>query len=78
MPDLIGKAKDAMGKKEDKDAQPGNKVEGGADNAANDRMSSKCSFSLSVHLRTSSPSHGSDTHPPPNQYINTSLPKSYC
>ena len=39
MPDLIGKAKDAMGKKEDKDAQPGNKVEGGADNAANDRMS---------------------------------------
>lgn len=37
MPDLIGKAKDAMGKHEDKKAQPGDGVEKKADDAANQR-----------------------------------------
>lgn len=37
MPDLIGKAKDALGKHEDKKAQPGDGVEKKADDAANQR-----------------------------------------
>lgn len=37
MPDLIGKAKDALGKHEDKKAQPGDGVERKADDAANQR-----------------------------------------
>ncbi|CAK4031041.1 Hypothetical predicted protein [Lecanosticta acicola] len=38
MPDIIGKAKEAMGKHEDKKAQPGNQVEQKADDAANQKI----------------------------------------